>query len=463
MDSKKVSNYWGDKARERTEQTQAPKKCPWTDSPLIQKYYIHPTISGTCENNWFLWVKENLFRKPAERALSLGCGDGCLERHGAVIDVFHKCDAFDISAPAIDIAKKKAEELRILERVNYDVADINKMRLKKYHYDVAFCSMSLHHFENLEHILKEINESLKEGGLFIVNEYIGPNRFQWTDKQFSIANELLRLLPERYRIDPSTGTIRQSINRQTVRQMVEVDPSEAVRSEDIFPLINERFHVVQKIDWGGTIINLLLEDIILNFNEDRPDDMALLNLIFHIEKLLIREGVLTSDFSLIVARKRSSRSTLPLFHKIFKPKDEVVKRDGSGTSKPLLSISFDSSDEYFLNFSRPEVAHRWTEGTSSRILFYAGKVDPSGRYILEISSGSLDVQNVTVLLNDSIIGRLRFDGVAARTESLSFDGSLLRGDAYNVIEFNMPEAKRPGNGDERVLGLALKEVSIKKE
>jgi len=257
-DSKKIAEYWGNMARERVQKETSSLRCPWTDSPLIQKYYIHPTISGRMDVNWFVWVKENFFSKPAEKALNLGCGDGCLERHGAIIHVFEKCDAFDISHGAIEIAERKAEELGIREKINYEIGDFNKIHLKENHYDVVFSAMALHHIENLEHVLKEIDCCLKENGLFIINEYIGPNRFQWTDTQLEIANDLFRLLPERYRIDPTTGMVRNTIHRQPLSHMIAVDPSEAVRSRDIVPLMEERFTIIKRIDYGGTILNLIV-------------------------------------------------------------------------------------------------------------------------------------------------------------------------------------------------------------
>lgn len=74
-DLEKVADYRGKKAKERIESES--RSCAWTDSPLIQKYYIHPTTSGHINANWFMWVKEQFFSEPVEKALSLGCGDGC--------------------------------------------------------------------------------------------------------------------------------------------------------------------------------------------------------------------------------------------------------------------------------------------------------------------------------------------------------------------------------------------------
>lgn len=300
-DSQKVAKLWGERAKISPEN----RECHWTDSSIIKQYYIHPTISGNKDNNWFIWVKDNFFSKPIKRALSLGCGDGCLERHGAYINVFKECDAFDISPEAIDIAKRKAEELGISERINYDVRNIDNIKLKRQYYDVVFCAMSLHHFENLEHVLSEIEDSLKADGLFIINEYVGPNRFQWTDKQLEIANNIFSLLADKYRFDPTTNNIKHSVQRVPIDHMLATDPSEAVRSAEIIPLIEKRFEILKRIDYGGTLINPVLDNIIVNFDENKPEDMSILKLIFYIEKLLIQENILENNFSLIISKKRS--------------------------------------------------------------------------------------------------------------------------------------------------------------
>ena len=76
-----------------------------------------------------------------------------------------------------------------------------------------------------------------------------------------------------------------------------------MKSQDIVPLIERFFTILRRIDYGGTIINLLLEDVILNFDEQCPEDMAILDTILYFERLLIQKGVLDSDFTMIVAAK----------------------------------------------------------------------------------------------------------------------------------------------------------------
>ena len=312
LDSAKVADFWGNNAENKPKAVE----CHWTDSDIIMKHYIHPTITGTMHENWFIWVKNNYFKVPAEKALSLGCGDGCLERHGASANVFKHCDAFDIAQRAIEIAKEKAREMDILEKVHYEALDLNNITLEKNRYDVVFCSMSLHHIVNLERLFREIEKSLKDDGLLIINEYIGPNRFQWTDLQLEISNDLLKILPEKYRHDPITNSIRKEISRTTVEYMDSIDPSEAVRSRDIIPLMEQRFDVINRIDYGGTLVNLLLDNIIVNFDERKSEDLAILKLLFYLEKKMISNEMLPSDFTMIVSRKKRNRNTANTLQKL---------------------------------------------------------------------------------------------------------------------------------------------------
>lgn len=157
--------------------------------------------------------------------------------------------------------------------INYQVADVNKIVLSKNKYDIAFGSMAMHHFSNLEHIFNELRKSLKPNGLFILNEFVGPSQFQWTEKQINITNELLEILPEKYKVDLTTGDLKERIYRPAIEFMNDYDPSEAIRSSDIVPLVAKYFKIEERIDYGGTILHLLLQNIVGNFNPSKEEDM----------------------------------------------------------------------------------------------------------------------------------------------------------------------------------------------
>ena len=285
------------------------QKLNWMESPLIAGPYINLQISGDPADNWLIWVKKALVPNKLGRGLSLGCGEGCLERHATSLGICAAFDAFDISAQAIAIAQAKAVQ-EGCAHVHYEVRDVNKIQLPPEHYDIAFASSALHHIARLEHVLDEVHKALKPGCFFIANEFVGSSRFQWTDKQLQMINELLALLPPRYRADlRRPGQIKSRVKRPTVAQMLLSDPSEAVRSAEIIPLIQQRFEIVQQTDFGGTILHMLLSDIVGNFDPASEADATIIRLLCYLEETLIAEGVLPSDFTLLVARKQVAPAT----------------------------------------------------------------------------------------------------------------------------------------------------------
>ena len=295
---KPTKDHWGERAKEVEAQA---TPIAWTDSPLVNSMYIHPIISGNPNKNWLEYVSENYFPAPVEKALSLGCGGGGLERHAVAMNMARHFDAFDASEGAIVLARELASNMKISKRINYQVADVNRLSLPSKHYDTVYASQSLHHIAELEHCLDQIVQALRPGGFFITNEFIGPTQYQWTETQVRLAQELLNELPEEYRIGIQSKQLKENIARPTVDQMNEIDPTEAIRSAEIVEKIEERFRIIERIDFGGTLLQLVLDDITGNFT-DSELSRSLLRTMMDREQQLLREGVIDSDFTLIIAQ-----------------------------------------------------------------------------------------------------------------------------------------------------------------
>jgi SAM-dependent methyltransferase len=158
--------------------------------------------------------------------------------------------------------------------------------------------------DDLEHLFDQIATSLRPGGLFVVNEYVGPARFQWLEKTQEVMNRVLEVLPEDYRVNPRNGFVKERMDRASPEEIAGVDPSESIRSDEIPELLRSRFDVVYHADFGGTINQFLLADIAANFRDDDPKDVALLDLISLLEELLLAEEILPSDFAYYVLTPR---------------------------------------------------------------------------------------------------------------------------------------------------------------
>jgi SAM-dependent methyltransferase len=297
-----TSELWGRTAREHIE-TDDWRFFYWQSHPLTARH-INRLITGSENESWLPFTKRRFFPEPVRRGLSLGCGDGGVEREAIGLEICAEVDGLDISQEALDAAATEAERLGLGKRIRYRQADLNDVRLKSDAYDVAFVVQALHHVDALEHLLDQVAASLLPGGLFVVNEYIGPARFQWLDKTEALMNRILELLPHEYKVNPKNGLVKDRMDRAPAEEIARVDPSESIRSDEIPALLESRFDVLYRADFGGTLLQFLLADIAANFKEDDPKDVALIGLMSLLEEVLIVERVLPSDFAFFVLSPR---------------------------------------------------------------------------------------------------------------------------------------------------------------
>jgi SAM-dependent methyltransferase len=323
----------------------------WLEKPEIQRS-INSKISGDPNTNWIQYTLRTYFagRLPLAKCLSLGCGEGRLERTLALLNTFQGCDAYDLAEGSIQLARRQALE-KGLNTISYQVTDINKMKLPVGIYDAVWIDSALHHFEALEHICQQLRQALKPDGLLILNEYIGPSRFQFPARQKEIANLCFQLLPTRYRflIDEAVelegerspfqkgagwfisrlidklrdGNLLDTLQRRillyrskisgreleekhinfpSAHDVIAADPSEAIRSGEIVEVLQKNFVIVEQKMWGGNVFQFLLAGIAGNFREDDPLSQELLCMLIKIEESLMHCGEFQSDFAYLVAR-----------------------------------------------------------------------------------------------------------------------------------------------------------------
>lgn len=294
-------------------------KKKWDDAHTKSNYKVrfamsHPVVIKYLNNNYLggevpLSLLKTYLDAPVDRALELACGRGDLALSMAVNGYAKHVDALDVSDIAVVDAQKKASA-KGLQNVNFKVADVNIIELEPNTYDLIYFNQSLHHIEALEHVYEQVSHALKPDGIFYVNDYVGPSRMQWSDKQLEIMNEILSILPENYRKLLTgdlgyQGTHKEKVHRTPVEIYLKVDPSEGVRSAEILPLAKKYFNVIDERPLAGTIHYELLRGIIHNFDINNEKDTALLEMILKMEQMLITNNVIRSDFMFFVAKPRN--------------------------------------------------------------------------------------------------------------------------------------------------------------
>jgi len=276
----------------------------WWDIPAVRDRWNY-LISGDVEVDYYEYVSRKYLcgREPVN-ALSLACGTGHRELRWVELGKFKRIDAYDLSEGRIRYATEKASEKGYGEIIKYRVADVFDIKTRESYYDVVLAEQSLHHFSPLEEILLRMDRFLKANGYFIVNEFVGPTRFQWTDRQLEVVNGLLSVLPAKHRLLWKSSSIKSKVFRPSRLRMILGDPSEAVESSRIMPLLYEIFDVVEVRAYGGSILHLLFDGIAHNFLSEDHETHRFLHLCFQVEDLLLESGDIQSDFVVVVCKKR---------------------------------------------------------------------------------------------------------------------------------------------------------------
>lgn len=276
----------------------ADKVLTWQDHPVINEH-INTRVSGDPAVNWLDMFARDFGGHGFECALNLGCGFGDLEAHAFSRGLIQRFTSIDVSGKAIAEAKERL----CGHDVDFRREDINRLRSEPETYDVIFAAASLHHFTELELVLDRVRGNLKPGGFFVFDEYVGPSRFQWRHEQLRIINELLAALQPRHRRDLRSGRGRRKkrVFMPPLDETSRDSPFEAVRSEEILDMVEERFEIVIKKNYGGAILHPLLDGIAGNFGES-DEDVSLLGRLAGLERELERAGVIGSDFTVVVAR-----------------------------------------------------------------------------------------------------------------------------------------------------------------
>lgn len=297
----KAAEHWS--TWQKQTDAEKPRWTDWGEHPLFLDL-IYRELFGSEDCTLFHYLKHNHAAFGGHRALSLCSGDGAFESQLVQHGVFGAMTGLDISGTRV--ARALAEYGGGNSKLDFIVGDVNQGNYGKGLYDVVFAKAALHHIENLEAAFAGILACLRADGHLVTVDFFGPTRFQWTDAQLDLANEFLNELPPDLRMS-SKGILKAAVERSTVDAMIAADPSEAVRSAELYAFIEERFTILEEFDIGGTVFNLVFTpDIICNFQPGNAAHAQLVKKVFTRERELIRTGHLPSDFKFIIARARGS-------------------------------------------------------------------------------------------------------------------------------------------------------------
>lgn len=275
------------------------RQVSWDSIECLGRMAVHEMTGGRWEQTMDVIIASIAPPDPDHlRGLTLGCGDMACEHWFFVHPQlpFELVDAYDISRGMIDRAHKLTDSLGL--DVQYHAEDVNYLELPPETYDLVVVAHSMHHFKHIDHIVEQIDGSLKPGGLLVAWEYVGPRHQRFSRRQRRHANMVLRALPPRYRRERD-GRTRNQVKSQSLLFM---SPDEAIRSDRILPAL-ERMDILYQYNWAGLLFPLLRGDIAANFDQDDPEDRKVIDCLFQLDRLLCQSGQVEPSFTITIAAK----------------------------------------------------------------------------------------------------------------------------------------------------------------
>ena len=261
----------------------------WGAQPLVRRA-INRRVTGD-PNCWPMdWFRRRYAGSPLPLGISVGCGEGLLERDAVAKGICAAMEGIDFSKEAVAEARRGAEEAGLSRALAYRLEDINALELPQEHYDIAFFHGSLHHVRSVERVLTQVRRSLKPGGLLYLDEYMGPSRTEWTDADWSFARSAFEALPEEVKNRP-----------ELMIPLPLDDPLESIRSSAIHPQTARLFRVLEDRPYGGNILWFVFP--CLDMERLRSDTTGILTRLIALEDHLLEKDWVRSYFRVMVAKK----------------------------------------------------------------------------------------------------------------------------------------------------------------
>ncbi|GHA00422.1 methyltransferase [Arenicella chitinivorans] len=280
----------------------------WLANPLISQRFNQGLVEGLPYCSWINYSLSFLESVDCQRILGIGCGSGELELRLAELDAAQFIDGVDLSDKRIEIANQRAKTRGIEQRVKFHVQNAEKMTMEPNLYDAIYFNSSLHHMADLDAILLGCARALKPTGYLFVNEYIGPNRFDFSEHEKKLLQSVFNLIPQQYRVSHDKndrGEIRNTVGIPNPEDVARVDPSEAICSAQIDEAIHKQFRVIKYNPTIGALMQFLLNGIAGNFRESDSASVSVLEMLFDIEERLMEAGSLKPHFAFYVAQPNS--------------------------------------------------------------------------------------------------------------------------------------------------------------
>jgi len=236
------------------------------------------------------WIKEaGRFAK----AVSIGCGMASKELNLVRTGIVESFDLYEVANERLEKAKQAFASKGLERSITPICADAFASSPEDV-YDLVYWNSSLHHMPDVHVALEWSKRALRPGGVLAMYEFIGPTRFQWSDRNLEFVRRFRQALPGHLR-PPAAD---RWIVRPTIDEMIKRDPSEAADSANILPALLSIFPDATVTTIGGALYHFGLNGI---YPKLREEDAWVFDAALAMDDALLEMGEV--HFAAALARK----------------------------------------------------------------------------------------------------------------------------------------------------------------
>ena len=244
------------------------------------------------------------------RFVSIGSGN-CETEIGLARDL-HSAGIGEFTIDCLELNEEMLERGRIgaagagLENHVIPVcADFNRWQPAK-EYDAVIANQALHHVTELEGLFDAIAASLRPRGLLIVSDMIGRNGHRRWPEALPLVESFWNELPEPYRYNQQLRRFETTYPDWDCS----LEGFEGIRSQDILPLLLERFHFRFFYAFANVIDPFIDRGFGPNFNTNSDWDRDFIDRVHACDQLEMHAGRIKPTHMLAVAGKEAARGLM---------------------------------------------------------------------------------------------------------------------------------------------------------
>ena len=266
------------------------------------------------------------------RIVSLGAGNCDLEVElcSGLVAAGHAdftLECIDLNATMLRRGEEAARAAGVAQRMRFVEADLNAW-IANGTYHAVIANQSLHHIVQLEAVFDAVRRSLAPGGCFAVSDMIGRNGHQRWPEALEIVNQFWRELPPSYRFNQQLRRFEESFQDWDCS----ATDFEGIRSQDILPLLIDRFHFQLFVPYGNAIDPFVDRNFGPNFDAQGEWDRNFIDRVHHRDEAEMRAGNLEPTHMLaVLVWMRNARLSI---RRVYRPRSACATRSVRSLRRP---------------------------------------------------------------------------------------------------------------------------------